>query len=92
MVKTEAGLSRPIPVQREISQGCPISGQLCSPAIAPLLCTLRDRLSGLSSPGFSQLDHTQTVSAHADDTDIFVTSQADVICLESILSLHTTTG
>uniref|UniRef100_A0A3Q3F9D5 G protein gamma domain-containing protein n=1 Tax=Labrus bergylta TaxID=56723 RepID=A0A3Q3F9D5_9LABR len=36
-----AGLSRPIPVRRGIRQGCPISGQLYSLAIEPLLCRLR---------------------------------------------------
>lgn len=54
MVKMEAGLSRPIPLQRGIRQGCPITGQLYSLAIEPLLCRLRDRVSGLTLPGFPE--------------------------------------
>lgn len=38
------GRSQPIPVQRVIRQGCPISGQLYHLAIKPLLC----RLKGIS--------------------------------------------
>lgn len=50
-VKTRSGLSQPVPVQRGIRQGCPISGQLYSLAVEPLLCRLRERLSGLSLAG-----------------------------------------
>ncbi|KAJ3608825.1 hypothetical protein NHX12_023355 [Muraenolepis orangiensis] len=50
LVKMGAGLSRPIPVQRGIRQGCPISGQLYSLAIGPLLCRLRSKLSGPCRP------------------------------------------
>ena len=49
MVKMGAELSWPIPVQRGIRQGCPLSGQLYSLAIEPLLCMLRGRLSGLTA-------------------------------------------
>lgn len=38
LVKVGKGLSRPIPVERGIRQGCPISGQLYSLVIEPLLC------------------------------------------------------
>ena len=88
MVKMGAGLSRPIPVQRGIRQGCPLSGQLYSLAIEPLLCMLRGRLSGLSLPGSSNLDRPLTVSAYADDVNIFVSSQGDVQCLQDTLSLY----
>lgn len=78
MVKTNLGLSLPVPVQQGIKQGCHISGQFYSLAIKPLLCTLRDRLSVLSLPGFSVLNHSQSVYAYADDINIFVSDQADV--------------
>ena len=88
MVKMGAGLSRPIPVQRGIRQGCPLSGQLYTLAIEPLLCMLRGRLSGLSLPGSSDLDRPLTVSAYADDVNIFVSSQGDIKCLQDTLSLY----
>lgn len=88
LVKTGAGLSQPVPVQRGIRQGCPISGQLYSLAIEPLLCKLRDRLSGLFLPGSSDLDHPLTVSAYTDDVSVFITNQGDVQCLQDTLSLY----
>jgi len=74
MVKMGAGLSWPIPVRRGIRQGFPISGHLYSLAIEPLLCRLRDRLSGLSLPGSSNTDHFLTVSAYADDVHVCLQS------------------
>uniref|UniRef100_H3BW47 Reverse transcriptase domain-containing protein n=1 Tax=Tetraodon nigroviridis TaxID=99883 RepID=H3BW47_TETNG len=88
LVKTGAGLSRPIAVQRGIRQGCPISGQLYSLAIEPLLCRLRNRLSGLPLPGASDLVPPPIVSAYADDVSLFVTSQRDVDCLQDTLALY----
>ncbi|KAJ3610843.1 hypothetical protein NHX12_022933 [Muraenolepis orangiensis] len=83
-----AGLSRPIPVQRGIRQGCPISGHLYSLAIEALLCRLRSKLSGLSLPASCGLERPPTLSAHADDVSIFVSSQRDVQCLQDTLSLY----
>ena len=37
LVKVDGGLSRPVAVRRVIRQGCPLSGQLYSLAIEPLL-------------------------------------------------------
>ncbi|KAK2897108.1 hypothetical protein Q8A73_013488 [Channa argus] len=88
MVKMGAGLSRPIPVRRGIRQGCPISGQLYSLVIEPLLCRLRSRLGGVSLPGFSGMSLPLTVSAYADDLNVFVTNQWDAWCLEETLSLY----
>ncbi|KAJ3605666.1 hypothetical protein NHX12_027711 [Muraenolepis orangiensis] len=88
LVKMGAGLSRPIPVQRGIRQGCPISGQLYSLAIEPLLCRLRSKLSGLSLPASCGLECPPTLSAYADDISIFVSSQRDVQCLQDTLSLY----
>ncbi|KAJ3583122.1 hypothetical protein NHX12_034441 [Muraenolepis orangiensis] len=83
-----AGLSRPIPVQWGIRQGCPISGQLYSLAIESLLCRLRSKLSGLSLPASCGLERPPTLSAYADDVSIFVSSQRDVQCLQDTLSLY----
>ena len=55
LVKVGGGLSCPVQVQRGIRQGCPISGQLYSLAIEPLLNRLRSRLSGLMLPGLAAL-------------------------------------
>ncbi|KAJ3608922.1 hypothetical protein NHX12_023450 [Muraenolepis orangiensis] len=88
LVKMGAGLSRPIPVQRGIRQGCPISGQLYSLAIEPLLCRLRSKLSGLSLPASCGLECPPTLSAYADDVSIFVSSQRDVQCPQDTLSLY----
>ena len=73
MVKVGAGLSWPIPVKRGIKQGCPISGQLYSLTIEPLLWRLRDRLSYLSLTGTFKSDcGFPTLSAYADNVNIFV--------------------
>ena len=88
LVKTGAGLSRPVPVQRGIRQGCPISGQLYTLAIEPLLCRVRARLSGLLLPGSLSVERPIVVSAYADDVNIFVCSQKDVQCLQDALSLY----
>ena len=86
LVKVGGGLSRPIPVQRGIRQGCPISGQLYSLVIEPLLCRLRSRLSGLTLPGtqFSPL----VVSAYADDLNVFIADQRDVAALQDSLAVY----
>ena len=88
MVKMGGGLGRPIPMQREIRQGCPISGQLYSLGIEPLLCKLREWVSGLSMPGSLSLGHPpHVVSAYADDINIFVTSQGDEQHLRETLDM-----
>ncbi|KAJ3609635.1 hypothetical protein NHX12_024154 [Muraenolepis orangiensis] len=88
LVKMGAGLCKPIPVQRGIRQGCPISGQLYSLATEPLLCRLRSQLSGLSLPASCGLERLPTLSAYADDVRIFVSSQRDVKRLQDTLSLY----
>ena len=57
-------LSCSVPVPRGIRQGCPISGQLYSIAMEPLLCRLRSRLRGLSLPGLAH-NPPVVVSAYA---------------------------
>lgn len=88
LVKTGAGPSRPIFVQRGIRQGCPISGQLYSLAIEPLLCRLRDRLAGFSLPGSCGSERSLILTAYADDVHIFVSSQEDVECLQDALCIY----
>lgn len=44
MIKIGGGLSSPVFVKRGIRQGCPLSGQLYSLVIEPLLCNLRNKL------------------------------------------------
>lgn len=51
MLKIGGGLSCTISVKRGIRQGCPLSGQLYSLAIEPLLCKLRTELKGLMIHG-----------------------------------------
>ena len=87
VVKVGGGLSRPVPVKRGIRQGCPISGQLYSVAIEPLLCRLRNRLKGLRLP---ELAHSPpiVVSAYADDVNILVQGQGDIQELEASLVVY----
>lgn len=47
MIKIAGGLSVPVKVNRGIRQGCPLSGQLYSIVIEPLLCKFRRQLTGL---------------------------------------------
>ncbi len=87
MLKIGGGLSCPIPVKRGIRQGCPLSGQLYSLAIEPLLCKLRNELKGLMIPGDnSGLRHY--VSAYADDVNIFISGQNDIQILCKNLNLY----
>ena len=87
MVKVGGGLSRPISVQRGIRQGCPLSGQLYSLAIEPLVSRLRSRIKGLSLPGM-QSSPPLTVTAYADDVNIFIKDQEDVQVLVDSLALY----
>ena len=65
VLKVGGGLRYPVKVQRGISQGCFISGQLHSLAIELLLAMLRVKLGGLFLPGLGH--HPQlVVSAYAD--------------------------
>ena len=72
-----------------IRQGCPISGQLYSLAVEPLLCRLRDRISGLSLTGkFKPDPGFPTLSAYADDEFFLVSNQDDIQTLMHTLSLY----
>lgn len=86
-VKVGGGLSSPIPVKRGIRQGCPLSGQLYSLVIEPLLNKLRSRLKGFSLTN-SALISPIVVSAYADDINIFVQDQEDVHELKKCLTIN----
>ena len=87
MVKVGGGLSCPIPVQRGIRQGCPISGQLYSLVIEPMLCFIRARLTGFSVPGVMK-GSTIALSAYADDLTVFITGGEDVKVLSNALKVY----
>lgn len=80
-------MSYPFPVRRGIRQGCPISGQLYSIAIEPLLCRLRSRLSGLSLLELAQSPPV-VVSAYAVDVTVFIQNHRDVQELKESLVLY----
>lgn len=83
LIKVRGGLSVPVPVGRGIRQGCPLSGQLYSLAVEPLLCLLRKRLSGL------QIEKCLIkVSAYADDITAVIRHEQDVVSLETALQVY----
>jgi len=87
MVKVGGGLSRPIVVSRGIRQGCPLSGQLYSIAIEPLLFNIRKTLNGLSIPTIHQGLRTK-ITAYANDVTVFVNDDNDVKDLSRALELY----
>lgn len=87
IVKVGGGLSRPIPVSRGIRQGCPLSEQLYSIAIEPLLFNIRKTLSGFIIPGLSQSSNI-TVSAYADDVTVFVNHEKDNKALVNAVNVY----
>jgi len=48
ILKVNGGLCAPFKVERGVRQGCPLSGILCSIAIEPLLCKIRENIKGLN--------------------------------------------
>lgn len=58
MLQVGGGLSQPVLINRGIRQGCPLSGQLYSFAIEPLLCQLRKNLQGFMDKGFENRPFT----------------------------------
>lgn len=87
MIKVAGGLSVPVKVQRGIRQGCPLSGQLYSLVIEPLLCKLREKLTGLE---IKTLDFKSTVklSAYADDVTVLIRNNEDVRVLKEVLECY----
>lgn len=73
-------------MNRGIRQGCPISGQLYSIAIEPLLAWLRQKLRGFNLPGLSN-ERSLVVSAYADDGSVFLKDKEDILTLQKGLKL-----
>lgn len=84
MIKMAGGLSVPVKVQRGIRQGCPLSGQLYSLVIEPLLCKLREKLTGLQTNVLNCNDCVK-ISAYADDITVVLRNGYDVQVLKDIL-------
>ncbi len=82
MIKMGGGLSVPINVKRGIRQGCPLSGQLYSIVIEPLLCKLRRELMGLQ---VNPLNCSIKLSAYADDVTVIIRDQSDIQVLKQAL-------
>ena len=87
LVKVGGALSCPVRVGMGIRQGCPISGQLYSLVIEPLLCRLRSRLTGLRLPGLPQRPPL-VLSAYADDISVIIRNQGEVDNLTESLTLY----
>lgn len=86
MVKVVGGLSRAILVSRGIRQGCPLSGQLYSIAIEPLLFIIRKTLTGLSIPTVPQ--HSRAIITAYADVTVFVNDNNDIKALSRLLDLY----
>lgn len=69
MIQMASGQSVPVKVQRCIRQGCPLSGQLYSLVIEPLLCKIREKQTGLQTNVLNCYDCIK-VSAYANDITV----------------------
>jgi len=87
MVKIGGGLSVPIQMNRGIRQGCPMSGQLYTLAIEPLLCLLRRKLTGILVSNKPEAD-TIKLSAYADDITLMVRNSHDVQVIKEALKMY----
>ncbi len=83
MVKIDGGLRVPIKVKRGMRQGCPLSGQLNSLVIEPLLCKLREQLTGSHIEGSNILNYVKC-SAYTDVTVIIRNSEDIKVVLENL--------
>lgn len=64
LVKAGGGLSAPAPVSRGIRQGFPLSGQLYSLIIEPLLCRFKKNLKGSLIHNVNSLSKGVFISVH----------------------------
>lgn len=85
--KIGGGLSVPIQVKRRIRQGCPMSGQLYALAIEPLLCLLRNKLSGILVSEKPEAEAIK-LSAYADDITLIVRNKHDIQGLKEALKIY----
>uniref|UniRef100_A0A3B3WLD2 Reverse transcriptase domain-containing protein n=1 Tax=Poecilia mexicana TaxID=48701 RepID=A0A3B3WLD2_9TELE len=81
------GLSRPVKVHRGVRPGCPISGQLDSIVVEPLLHKRRSSLTGLVLPGLPN-NPSLIVSAYADDINILLRTRMTLFGLQHCLELY----
>lgn len=84
-IKIAGGLSIPLRVKRGIRQGCPLSGQLYSIVIEPLLCKLRRELTGLQ---VNTLPYNIKLSAYTDDVTVIIRQQNDIQMLKEALKCY----
>jgi len=68
-------LAGPIPIQRAVRQGCPLSTALYALRVHPLLCTLKDRLTGIN---IGKRGHRISALAREDDITVFLTHRVDI--------------
>lgn len=86
LIKVGGGLSVPVKMEKGIRQGCPMSGQLYSLAIEPLLC-IRKKLKGIVISGGLRKE-AFVLSAYADDVAVVIKNTEDVQCLEESLEMY----
>ncbi|XP_053533103.1 transposon TX1 uncharacterized 149 kDa protein isoform X1 [Ictalurus punctatus] len=82
VLKVNGGLCAPFRVYRGIRQGCSLSGMLYTLEFEPLLCKLRNQLSGFK---ISQSSASLCLSAYADDLVVMLGTQTDVTILIDVL-------
>lgn len=82
-------MSAPVPPGRWIRQGCPLSGQLYSLMIEPLLQRLTKYLKGVLIQNGSE-SVKLILSADADDITVFITRQDDFRSLNENIKLMKT--
>ncbi len=87
MIKMSGGLSTPVKVQRGIRQGCPLSGQLYSIIIEPLLCKLRKVLAGVHI-NYLNSQESVKLSAYADDVTVVIRGDYDVEMVKNALECY----
>lgn len=87
MVKIGGSLSVPIQMKRGIRQGCPMSGQLYTLAIEPLLCLLRIKLTGILVSNKPEAEAIK-LSAYADDITVMVRNTHDVQVIKEALKIY----
>lgn len=87
MAKIGGSLSVPIQMKRGIRQGCPMSGQLYTLAIEPLLCLLRIKLTGILVSNKPEAEAIK-LSAYADDITVMVRNTHDVQVIKEALKIY----